>query len=58
MPPNYAFKYIGHFLNSTLDANLLSVQKVLEHVRQQNKVGNILTFLFNKNHAYIYLYLL
>lgn len=57
LPSSYAFKYAGHSLNPSLDASLLSVLKALDHVRQQNKVGNTFTFLFSKNHTYIYLYL-
>lgn len=56
--PNYVFKSMGHSLNPLLDANILSVPQVLDHVRQQKKVGNIFYTSFNKHHVNIYLYLL
>lgn len=45
LPSNYVFKHRGHALHPLLDANVLSVLKLLDHVNQQKKAGNIFTFL-------------
>lgn len=45
LPSNYVFKRRGHSLHPLLDANILSVLKLLDHVSQQKKAGNIFTFL-------------
>lgn len=45
LPSNYVFKRRGHALHALLDANVLSVLKLLDHVNQQKKAGNIFTFL-------------
>lgn len=55
LPSNYVFKYVGHSLNPLPDANI-SVMKARVHVRQEEKMGNIFTFLFNKNRANIYIF--
>lgn len=56
--PNYVFKSMGHSLNPLLDANILSVPQVLDHVRQQKKVGNIFTLLLiNTMLTFIYIFL-
>lgn len=45
LPSNHVFKRRGHSLHPLLDANILSVLKLLDHVSQQKKAGNIFTFL-------------
>lgn len=55
LPSNYVFKYKGHSLNPLPDANI-SAMKALVHVRQEEKMGNIFTFPFNKNHVNIYIF--